>query len=307
MQDAARPVASSASPPAPAGTAKKVMPRVDFQKPSGAPALYSPDSLSWQVFKNPVALFVGGVTAVLLELAEPRVRSGVWGHSIFPVDPLTRMRRTGAVTHATIYAPAETATRIIQMVNRMHDRVAGQTPAGVAYRANDPVLLDWVQATASFGFMEAYSAFVRPFSDEERDRFYAESKPAALLFGATGAPVSLAEQRRQFEAMRPALEDHHIVHEFLGIMKKTPALPIFFRPLQAMMLRAAVSQLPDWVRERLNLGEEWRLKSWERNLLCRLGAFFDRVPVAGTPPVQACQRLGLPGNFLYRRTGTPST
>jgi uncharacterized protein (DUF2236 family) len=279
--------------------AMKAIPRVDFLKPPGAAALYSPDSLAWQVFKNPVALFVGGVTAVLLELAEPRVRSGVWGHSIFPTDPLTRMRRTGAVTHATIYAPAETATRMIQMVNRMHARVEGHTPAGAAYRATDPVLLDWVQATASFGFMEAYSAFVRPFSDEERDRFYAESKAAAPLFGATGAPLSLAEQRRQFDAMRPVLEDHPIFHDFLAIMKKTPALPIVMRPLQTMMLRAGVSQLPDWVRERLNLGEEWVLKKWERSLLRGLGAFFDRLAVPGTPPVQACERLGLPKNYLY--------
>lgn len=40
-------------------------------------ALTSPDSLSWQVFKNPVAMFVGGIAAGLLELAEPRVRTGV--------------------------------------------------------------------------------------------------------------------------------------------------------------------------------------------------------------------------------------
>lgn len=279
---------------------KKPIPRIDFLNPAGAPALYTPDSLAWQVFKNPVALFVGGITAVLLELAEPRVRSGVWGHSIFPTDPITRMRRTGAVTHATIYAPAETATRTIQMVNRMHARVEGQTPAGVPYQATDPVLLDWVQATASYGFMEAYSAFVRPFRDEERDRFYAESKAAARLFGATGAPLSLAEQRQQFEAMRPVLEDHPIVHEFLGIVRKTSALPIILRPLQVMMVRAAVCQLPDWVRERLNLGEEWTLKNWERNLLRRFGAFFDGLPISGTPPVQACQRMGLPKNYLYR-------
>ena len=56
------------------------------------------------------------------------------------------------------------------------------------------MLLDWVQATASYGFMEAYSAFVRAFSDEERNRYYAESERVALLFGATGAPLSLASR-----------------------------------------------------------------------------------------------------------------
>lgn len=283
-----------------ASSAKKSMPRVDFSNPPGAPAYYEPDSLAWQVFKNPVSLFIGGITAVLLELAEPRVRTGVWGHSIFPTDPLTRIRRTGAVTHATVYAPQEAAKRIILMVNRMHERVEGHTPAGVHYRANDPVLLDWVQATVSFGFMEAYSTFVRPFTDAERDRFYADSKPIAHLFGAVGAPLSLADQKQQFEAMKPALENHPIVHDFLAIMKRTPALPLPLRPLQGMMLRAGVSQLPDWVRARLELGESWSLKAWERGLLKQLAGVFERTPISGTPPVQASLRLGLPKQYLYR-------
>ena len=53
----------------------------DFAQPTGEPALTSPDSVSWQVFKNPLALFIGGVTAVILELAEPRVQTGVWRHT----------------------------------------------------------------------------------------------------------------------------------------------------------------------------------------------------------------------------------
>ena len=88
------------------------MPNIDFLTPAGAPALYAADSLlTWRIYKNPVALFVGGITAVLLELAEPRVRSGVWGHSIFPTDPLLRMQRTGMMTFVTVYAPADTARR----------------------------------------------------------------------------------------------------------------------------------------------------------------------------------------------------
>jgi uncharacterized protein (DUF2236 family) len=50
----------------------------DFLRPSGEAALVSPDSVSWRVFKNPLSLFIGGVAAVIMELAEPRVRTGVW-------------------------------------------------------------------------------------------------------------------------------------------------------------------------------------------------------------------------------------
>src|SRR5208283_5138648 len=67
----------------------------DFARPVGEPALLPADSVSWRIFKNPVALFIGGVAAVILELAEPTVRSGVWQHSGFRVDPVRRLRRTG--------------------------------------------------------------------------------------------------------------------------------------------------------------------------------------------------------------------
>jgi uncharacterized protein (DUF2236 family) len=58
---------------------------VDFRIPVGEPALVPADSVSWRVFKNPVALFVGGVAAVLLELAEP-------AFGIIPVSAPIRCR-----------------------------------------------------------------------------------------------------------------------------------------------------------------------------------------------------------------------
>src|SRR5665213_3347016 len=93
---------------------------IDFSRPAGQEALVSPNSISWQVFKNPVALFVGGVAAVLLELAEPRVRSGVWQHSSFRTNPLGRIRRTGLATMITVYGPRTIAEAMIERVVRMH-------------------------------------------------------------------------------------------------------------------------------------------------------------------------------------------
>lgn len=286
----------------PEAVKKPPLPRIDFLRPAGAPALYAPDSLSWQVFKNPVSLFVGGIAAVLLELGEPRVRSGVWDHSIFPTDPVTRLRRTGLATHVSVYAPAEVAERMIGGVVRMHDRVEGVTPDGTPYRANDPELLDWVQCTVGYGFMEAYSAFARPLDDAERDLFYAESLPSARLFLAMGAPRSLAEQRAQFAAIEPRIEAHPIVLEFLDIMMRTRAVPGMLRPLQRMMVRAGISILPPAMIRRLALdGPGWRLRAWERRLLKGMGAPFERVPIPDTPPVQASLRMGLPARYLYRR------
>jgi len=44
--------------------------KVDFLQPAGEPAYAGPDSVSWRVFKNPIALGVGGIAAVLLEFAD---------------------------------------------------------------------------------------------------------------------------------------------------------------------------------------------------------------------------------------------
>jgi uncharacterized protein (DUF2236 family) len=274
---------------------------VDFTQPAGEPALVSPDSLSWQVFKNPVALFVGGVTAVLLELAEPRVRSGVWDHTTFRTDPMARMERTGLAAMVTVYGARSTAERMIAGVTRMHQQVRGTTPAGAAYRADDPELLDWVQATASFGFLEAYAAFVRPVSERERDQFYADGVEAARLYGAVGAPASLADWEAQLEAMRGKLERSDIVFEFLAIMRRTRIVPWPLRPVQLLLVRAAVEITPRWVRDVLGLDASQGLQAWEYPVVRGLGRLADRLYVRSSPAVQACQRLGLPPRYLFQK------
>jgi uncharacterized protein (DUF2236 family) len=282
---------------------QRPMPKVDFLRPAGAPALYRCDSIAWHVFKNPVSLFVGGIAAVLLELAEERVRSGVWEHSIFRTDPLTRLRRTGLMTYVSVYAPSAVAEKFIAAVVRMHDKVEGRTPRGTPYHANDPELLNWVQCTVDYGFLEAYATFCRPLTERQRNQFYQETLPAARLFLATGAPRSLTEQHEQFEAMRPHLEAHPIVFEFLDIMQRTAAIPLPLRSLQWMMVRAGIHILPGWLIQRLGLdAQRWRLRGWEERLVRGLGTMLERVPIPGSPPVLASRRMGLPGNFLYRRS-----
>src|SRR5262245_66626544 len=81
------------------------LPKVDFLQPAGAAALYAPDSLAWQIYKNPVSLFIGGITAVLLELGEERVRSCVRNHSVFPSDPLTRLLTNGRSSPRIVHSP----------------------------------------------------------------------------------------------------------------------------------------------------------------------------------------------------------
>ena len=205
---------------------------VDFLQPAGAPALIAADSISWRIFANPVSLFIGGVAAVLLELAEPSVRSGVWDHSSFERDPLTRLKRTGFAAMVTVYAPREQAEKLIARVVQMHGHVKGLTPDGLAYTANDPRLLNWVQATASFGFCEAYHQYVQALTTAEKSQVLAEGKLPASLYGATDSPASWPQWQQLLEHTAPGLESSAILADFLDIMERAPLLPAPLRPLQ---------------------------------------------------------------------------
>ena len=79
------------------------MPAIRYEEPAGDPGIFGPDAMTWRVHRNGGTLFIGGIAAVLLELAEPRVRSGVWDYTDFRTDPVGRMQRTGMAAMVTTY------------------------------------------------------------------------------------------------------------------------------------------------------------------------------------------------------------
>jgi len=224
--------------------------RTSYLEPKGDPGFYGPDSVAWRVHANPISLAIGGVAAVILELAEPRVRTGVWEHSTFRTDPLSRMKRTGEAAMITTYGSTAMAQARVDMVTRMHGRVSGATPEGEAYTALEPELMTWVHVTAGYGFLNAYVRYVDPrLSLADQDRYYAEGARLGRAFGAVDPPRSVAEVEACFQAMRPKLRAHPIIGEFLHIVANTSPLGFAGRVLQPMILRASIDLLPPWVRD----------------------------------------------------------
>lgn len=270
----------------------------DFAQPIGEEALVSPDSVSWRIFKNPVTLFIGGVAAVILELAEPSVRTGVWDHSTFRKDAVMRLRRTGAATMMTVYGPRSAAESMIARVVRMHDRVEGQTPDGKRYRANDPRLLNWVQATASFGFIEAYARYAGRLTVEERSQAFEEGTQAAVLFGADRPPTSVEAWERMLADFEPGLEGSAIIFEFLDIMDNAAIAPRPLRYIQRLLVRAAVDIVPADIRRKLGL-DRHGLRPFEAALVRAIARIAERIPLRFAPPARASVRVGRSATFLY--------
>jgi uncharacterized protein (DUF2236 family) len=275
-------------------------PSVDFTRPRGEGALVPADSLSWRIFKNPIALLIGGVAAVILELAEPAVRAGVWDHSSFRKNPMRRLQRTGLAAMVTVYGARSVAEPMIARVVRMHARISGETARGVAYSANDARLLSWVQATAAFGFAEAYSRYVKALDRVAFDAFYREGAPASKLYGALEAPGSVAELEALFGSKRGGLAPSPALFEFLRIMRVTPGFPTPLCWMQGMLVRAAVDLIPGWIRECLGLTRRYGLAPGERWIVQVAGACSDRILLSESPAAQSCVRLGLPTMHLYR-------
>jgi uncharacterized protein (DUF2236 family) len=265
--------------------------KVDFRHPEGAPALVPAHGVSWRIFANPVTLFIGGVAAVLLELAHPQVRSGVWEHSSFRTDPLGRLHRTGYAALVTVYAPRDTARGMIDAVVRRHEQVQGNTPKGMPYHANDPQLLRWVQATAVFGFTEAFHRYATRLRDAEKSAAFAEGTTSARMYGAKHTPQDWAQWELLLRHTAAQLEGHAILAEFLQIMTQAPLMPVWLRPLQRLLLCAAVDITPEPVRSLPQL-EGYRLGRTGRVLVRGLARMAGALPIPQWPATLAAQRMG---------------
>jgi uncharacterized protein (DUF2236 family) len=198
------------------------------------------------------------------------------------------------------YGPESAARRVIQGVTNMHARVQGQTPKGEAYKALDPELLDWVAATAAYGFLNAYDRFVSPLSDAQKDRFYRDGGVVAKLYGANNTPKTQGEFLAFMERLAPRFEPHPIVTEFLDIIQSGKAAPNVPRFLHRALARASVSILPPLVREKLALGRAFDLTTADRLALKLVAQIAERRVDPKSPGCQASIRLGLPRDFLYR-------
>lgn len=226
-----------------------------FQGPPGESGLVPAGSPATKIYSNPLTLYIGGITAVLMELAEPRVRHGVWDHSVFPTDPGLRLRRTALAAMVSIYAGRSVSLGMIKGINARHDEVQGVTVCGQTYRASDPELLKWVHGTAAYGFIGAYDRYLRHLTAPEWDCILSDVAPVAEAYRVDEPPRTKGDLHRLVGVMWAKLEPSETLTTFLDLMATTPALPPLTRWLQPMFIRAAISLLPERVRDVLKLGE----------------------------------------------------
>ena len=207
---------------------------------------FGPGTMMWRVGRE-TALFLGGMTCILLQLSHPKIAPGI-EHSDYEADPHARFSRTFEVVDAIIFGDVETALEGAMIVRELHTYVTGELDedvgpyaAGEPYAASDPDLLLWVHATLIHQSVVAYDTYVEDLHDEAAERFYQDSKTFGQLFGVPRDqyPETLSEFRtyvdRTAEETLALGETGETVRDIIleTSYLPGPALPTVLRPVRA--------------------------------------------------------------------------
>ena len=200
------------------------------------------------------AMFVGGITALLLQSLHPLAMAAVAGHSGYRGDPWGRLQRTSYFLAVTTFGRDVDAEAAIDRVRSIHQRVTGTAPDGRRYAAADPHLLTWVHIAEADSFLRAYLRFgARPLTQAERDGYVADIALIGAKLGVPDPPRTEAELARRISAYRRELAGTAQAREAARFLLLNPPLPVIARPPYGMLAGAAVSLLPGWARRHLLL------------------------------------------------------
>jgi uncharacterized protein (DUF2236 family) len=262
---------------------------------------FAPDSVIRRVGNTPVTPFLGGGTAVLLQVAHPLVAAGVAAHSSYERDIWRRLVGTLRALYLVTYGSQAEAERAAGVVKAAHARVKGRTeqrlgvfPAGTAYSADDPELMLWVHATLVHASLIAYQRFEHALSCAEQERYYREMAVVARLFGtpADVIPATLADLSAYFTAQVES-ETISVTEPAREIARTVlrAQLPGPMRILNPAHRLATTALLPPRIRSEYGL----RVSVLQRPLLSAAG---HSMRLGAWPVLRIASRMRPPSSIL---------
>lgn len=152
--------------------------------------LFGPSSMMWRLSRQALVGAHGSGRALLLQIAHPWVTQGVDDHSKTRSDPLGRAARTFTAVISIVFGNVDQAARQARIVHRVHTRIkgtmnqdSGAFGEGSRYMANEANAMLWVHATLWDTTVMMHELFLGPLSNEDKEKFYEETKLFAYMFG----------------------------------------------------------------------------------------------------------------------------
>lgn len=185
-------------------------------------------SEAFRRYASDSTLVLGGLAAILLQLADPVVARGAAGHSSFAANPLGRLRNTLAYVYAVQIGTPEQRAAVARRVDAVHTRVPGARDAG-------PQL--WVAATLARTGAQMHELLHGPLDPALADEIHDASADLGMsLQLPPGAwPADRAAFDRYWEATVETLEVGDDARAVAGELFVARAAPWWLR----LMLPAA--------------------------------------------------------------------
>ena len=211
---------------------------------------FGPDSVSWRVLADPLAM-AGGLRALLLQALHPEAMARMDAVTTFRDRPWDRIRRTAEYVATVTYAPTAEVDAAAARVRGIHRRLG----------IGDPEELAWVHCCEVDSFLVAaqYSGTAR-LSAEGADRYVREQRVSGRLVGVPEElmPSSTAELAAYFDGIRPRLR---LTREAVRGARYVVAPPMSLRielltPARlgwTTLSALAVGLLPRWARRMYRL------------------------------------------------------
>ncbi|MDH6546589.1 uncharacterized protein (DUF2236 family) [Streptomyces sp. SAI-117] len=200
------------------------------------------------------SMFIGGLSALLLQSLHPLAMAAVSAHSGFRGDPWGRLQRTSTFLAVTTYGTASDAEEAVARVRGIHERVRGTTTEGLPYHAGDPHLLGWVHAAETDSFLRAHERYgARPLDAAGYDDYVADTARVAEALGVIDPPRDRQALAAQLAVYQPELRATPEARAAARFLLLHPPVPLAVRPFYGVLAANAVNLLPSWARSVLRL------------------------------------------------------
>lgn len=177
---------------------------------------FGPDSMTWRIHGEPVAM-IGGVRALLLQALHPGAMELLYTRSNFRDDPWARLESTVTYVGMVSFGRRSDVDAAAARVRAVHH----------ALGIDDPEQLAWVHLCLVDSFLVAARAAGLRLSRADRDRYVAEQCRAARLVGVEPdrTPTTSGELAEAMRAMRPVLRSTAEAREAARVVV-APPMPV---------------------------------------------------------------------------------
>lgn len=211
---------------------------------------FAADSMVRRLHRERLVLF-SGVRALLMQACDPLAVVGFQRHSVIFDDPQTRLLRTDERMSRIYFGTREEAEETGRVVQAMHRRVRGKTPAkygpipkGTPYDASDPELGLWVLATLADSALVYYERIFGALDPDERERYWSEYRLVGELLGLppSSMPATHPELKEYIDGR---LRDGSL---WISDERREIAVRMILEPPYSGLLRAAVIPVTETIR-----------------------------------------------------------